>query len=45
VDAISEERADILPGGAARDETILDHPLAEGLADDRPAVVDSDLVT
>ena len=44
MDAFAEEGAGIFPPGPPGGEAVLDHPLAVGLTDDRPAVVDADLV-
>ena len=44
VHAVREERADVLPSRSTSGEAVLDHPLPERLADDRPFVVYADLV-
>ena len=42
--AVGEEDADVLEARPACGEGVFDDPLAERLGDDRPAVVDADLV-
>ena len=43
-DVLDELDADLLEGGAARGEVVLDHPLQEVLAEDRPGVLDAEFL-
>ncbi len=43
-DVGNELGADVLPGGAAAGEAVLDHPLGEGFGEDGPGIVDADRV-
>ena len=44
VHVVGEEHADVLEARTPVGEPVFDHPLPERLGDDRPAVVDADLV-
>lgn len=41
-DVGNELGADVLPGGAAAGEAVLDYPLGEGFGEDGPGIIDAD---